>query len=352
MSKSGSENLLNTPQPQMQIKPIQVIELEGPRIKGYVGILTRLIEGARLNKYFPDPSSLNNLLHFLVPENNQGFYNKLLINRETGMPIEKEISKIITDKQLSEKTLKSQSEECLQREYDENPVPVNERRLRRFRYHKDLAAKEIPQMFKIEMKLRSVDTEKYVAFFNVVLDRFDMSTSLFSRYTLVVGQKDPQWSKPNVILVGEELKYTKDFRYQLSRYTVDEAEFAFILLNDLKHVVVEEVQRCRIGPLYFRGVNIPKGMEEIFEKHPDTFILSLPTDRASIHIKEDRNDDPLSQMYRDALEPEARELRDIKARQTGYHVYKERKFVCTRNAIKDFREFLKRRGGRCVVYGI
>lgn len=334
-----------------KIKKIQTIVLDGDRVEGYIKILTRLLSGARLNKFFPPHQQMINLLHFMIPKNNRGFYNKLRINRDTGFPVEKEISRVITDWQISGKTLKENTEMELEERYGQNPVEVNERRLRRFRYHRDLSQKKILNMFRLEMALRSLDTEKYIAFFNVTLDRFDASTSLFSRYTMVVGQEDPQWGRSQVLLNGDDLKYTKNFRNLMSKYTIDEAEFAFVLLNDLKHVVVEEVQRCRIGPLYFKGVRIPKGMDEIFKKHPDAFILSLPTDRASLHIKEDKNNDPLTIMYRDALEPDARELRDEKAKQIGYSVYKERKFVCSRKAVSDFRKFLKKRGARCVVYG-
>jgi len=333
------------------IKKIQTIILDGERVKEYINILTNLLFGARLNKFFPPKQKLINLLHFMIPENNRGFYNKLRINRDTGFPVEREITRVITDWQISPKTLKENTEIELEERYRQNPVEVNDRRLRRFRYHRELSQKEILNLFSLDMNLRSLDMEKYIAFFNVILDRFDASSSLFSRYTMVVGQEDPRWGRSQVILDGDDLKYTKNFRNLISKYTIDEAEFAYVLLNDLKHVVVEEVQRCRIGPLYFRGVRIPGGMEEIFKKHPDAFILSLPTDRASLHIKEDKNNDPLTVMYRDALDPDARELRDKKAEQIGYCVYKERKFVCSRKAVSDFRKFLKNRGARCVVYG-
>jgi len=286
---------------KLKINKVQSIILEGEQVEAYVNLLTRLIDGARLNKFFPDPVKVTNFFNFLIPENNYGFYDKIHINRDTGFPIEKDVSRVIVDKRTSGKTLKEDTEEELEARYKKNRSPVNDRRLRRYRYHRDLASRDIQPLFDIEMKLRMVDTEKYTAFFN---------------------------------------------------NTIDESEFAFILLNDLEHVVVEEVQRCRIGPLYFRGLNIPGGMEEIFEKHPGAFILSLPTDRASIHIKKDKNNDPLTQMYRDALDPGARELRDQKAEMTGYCVYKERKFVCTKNVLTDFRKFLKERNARCVVRGV
>ena len=334
------------------VKKIETILLEGEQVIGYVKLLMRLINGARINKFYPDPIKVRNLLSFLLPEKNYGFYDTIEINRNTGFPVEKDVSRVIVDRQIAPKTLRESNEEELVKRYEENPIPVNDRRLRRYRYHKDLMDSSIPDVFDLELKLRMVDTEKYIAFFNNIIDRYDPDSSLFVRYTMVIGQEDSQWGRNSVLLDGDRLKFTKKFRYLTSKYAIDEAEFAFILLNDLEHIVVEEVQRCRIGPLYFRGLNIPQGMEEIFEKHPGAFILSLPMDRASITIKEDKNNDPLSVMYRDVLEPGAQELRDKKAEMIGYHVFKERKFVCSRDVVRDFRKFLADRGARCVVRGV
>jgi hypothetical protein len=334
------------------IKTPRHIELDGQRVEAYCRMLIRLVEGGRLNAFFPDPGRLKRMLEFFIPGKNYGFYDKLVISEDTGLPVEKEVSRLITDRQLAEKTLTTETELSLKNELARNPAPVNERRLRRFYYHRDLFSVEIPQILDISLKLRSVDTEQYTAYFNIVIDRYDAPTSTFARYTLTAGQQDSRWKQSQVVMVGDDLKYTQNFRNLISKYTVDESEFAFILLNDLEHVVVEEVGRSRVGPLYFRGVNTPKGMEPLFEKHPDAFILSLPTDRASINLEEDKNLDPLSIMYRDILEPAARELRDRKALQTGYHVYKERKFVCSANILADFRSFLKSNGAKCVVYGV
>ncbi|MCE1248830.1 MAG: hypothetical protein LWY06_19500 [Firmicutes bacterium] len=312
----------------------------------------KLIENANLNAFFPDGKALINMMDFFIPDRNYGFYERLVISEDTGLPVEKELTRLITDRQLAAQTLKNETEAALEDELSRNPAQVNKRRLKRFYYHKDLFSVSIPPMIDIKLKLRSVDTEKYTALFNVVVDRFDLSTSIFSRYTLTAGQKDSKWKQAQVQMVDDEIKYTQGFRNIVSQYTVDEAEFAFILLNDLENIVVEEVSRSRVGPLYFRGTKIPEGLEHIFSKHPDAFILSLPTDRASIHLQEDKNLDPLAVMYRDVLEPGARELRDRKAKQTGYHVFKDRKFVCTNGVLEDFRQFLKDRGAKCVVYGI
>jgi hypothetical protein len=334
------------------VKKTPTLTIKGDKIKQYVEIVTKLIKGGKTSKFYPDITRICNLFYFLVPENNYNLYDSIEINQDTGLPTEKDITRVVVDRNLAPDVISKDSLQELEKNVKNRGIEADVRRLNRWLYHNDILKYPLPAPLDLILKLRMIDTDKYTAFFNAEVERFDLASEMFAKYTLVVGQKDIRWKSPSVQVVGDDLKYTEKFRNTLSECTVNEAEFAFILLNDLPAVVIEEVQRCRIGPLYFNGVRIPEGMEEIFDKHLDTFILSLPSDRASIHIKEDRNNDPLVQLYRDTLTPENRELRDEKAEVTGYHVFKERKFVCTRNALNDFRKFLAERSAKCVVYGV
>lgn len=333
------------------IRKSPVITLKGDELRAYVDVLKRLIGGGRTSKFFPDAAAICNMMSFYLTENCHGLYDSLEINRDTGFPSEKEITRIVTDLQLAPRTLAEDPESVLRERAQKTPSDVNTRRLGRHLYHKALMERPLPSLLSLRLQLRSLDTEKYIAFFNAELDKFDPSGSLFTRYTLVVGQHDSRWNQ-QVLLQGDDIKLTRNFRNLISRYTADEAEFAFVLLNDLPDVTVEEVQRCRIGPVYFRGVRIPEGMEPLFQAHPQGFILSLPTDRASISQKEDVNNDPLASLYRDTLGPDEKKTRDAKAAQMGYRVFKERKLICTRPMLEPLRKFLKDRGARCVVYGV
>ena len=336
---------------KLKIRNSPLITLSGETLQNYVKILKRLVRGGRTNKYFPDGAAFCNMLDFYLPENNHGMYDTLEINLDTGLPSEKEVTRLVTDRQIAPKTMKEDPEAKLRQRATSTPSQVNVRRLNRYLYHKELLDTPILPLMDLKLKLRSVDTDQYIAYFNVEVLRLDVADSLFAKYTLVAGQSDSRW-KQQVHVAGDELKYTGKFRNLISRYSVDEAEFTFILLNELEDVAVEEVQRCRLGPLYFRGARIPVGMEALFKAHPDAFILSLPTDRVSIHIKEDANNDPLSGLYRETLDPEDKKMMDEKAKDMDYNVYKERKFVCTRSVLRDFRKFLKERKARCVVYGV
>lgn len=335
----------------VKIKKSPVAVLSGEKLNTYVRMVIRLVKGGRLNKFFPDPSAFCKMMEFYLPEKNFGLYDNLEINLDTGLPSEKEITRLVSEREIAPKTLKEEPLKNLEEKAQSSPSEVNRRRLNRFLYHRDLLSAESLPLLDIGLKLKSLDTEKYVAYFNVEVTRFDISESLFAKYTMVAGQEDSHWNQ-QILLSGDSIKYTRNFRNLISRFTVDEAEFAFVLLNDVEKVSVEEVQRCRIGPLYFRGSRIPEGMEELFEKHPDAFILALPTDRATVNMSGDKNNDPLSVIFRDSLEPALKAMMEEKARLMNYHIYKDRKFVCTRSVLSDFSRFLKDRGARCVVYGV
>jgi hypothetical protein len=334
------------------IKKTPTLTIRGDKIKPYVEIVRKLIRGGRPSKFYPDIGQLCSLFHFLIPENNYNTFDSIEINYDTGLPTEKTVTGIMVDRKLAPKVISEDCIENLRKQAENRGSEADIRRLNRYFYYRDIMNHSLPLPIDVRLKLRTIDTARYTAFFNAEIERFDLVSEMFAKYTLVVGQKDLCWKSSQVHLDGDNLRFTEKFRNLLSECTVNEAEFAFILLNDLPAVTIEEVQRCRIGPLYFKGVKIPEGMQEIFDKHPDTFILSLPSDRASIHIKEDCNNDPLVRMYRDTLSPESRAIRDEKAEITGYHVFKERKFVCTGNALNDFRKFLAKHSAKCVVYGI
>ena len=335
-----------------QQKKLPVHILRGAQAETYSQVVAAMLNAARLNKFFPDPSLLLNMVSFLSPSRSHGLYDALEINVSTGLPSEREVVRIITDKELGLKQLKEATREELEEAFRSNPSEVNRRRLSRYRYYKDLAGAAVPQLFAIDMKLRSIEVKKNTAHFTVVLDRFDASENLFVRYTILLRQTDSRWTRAQIELSGDDFTYTENFRNAIAKCTSSESEFAFVPLNDLRNVAVEEVMRARIGPLYLSGVQCPKGIDRLLEEAPGSFILSLPTDRTSVSIREDRNNDPFSMLYRDFLSEEAREVHAEKARVLNYHVYKDRKFICTRNIEELLRTFLKNINARNVVIAI
>lgn len=310
----------------------------------------RLLQAGRLNRFFPDPEALDNLFRLLSPTNSRGQHPELEISLKTGLPSEPAIGRLLADAELSAKFLQGVDRGALRRK--ESPSEVDRRLLQRAEFHEDLLKSRLPRRTNLELALRRVEQDRQMAYFTTVFERYDPTEGLFVRYTVQLYQHHGRWSKALVELQGDDMEYTTPFRNVISRYHSDEAEFAYILLSELPAITVEEVVRARVGPLWFSGVEAPPDIDALLREHPGSFILHFPSERAAGAIKQDLNNDPFSRMYRESLTPAAREVAEKKAQQLGYHVYKERKFACTRQIAGPLGELLKAKGARCVIYPV
>ncbi len=316
----------------------------------YLAMLRRLLQAGRLNRFFPDPARLEALWGFLAPSGGFGTWPGLEINLRTGLPAEPAVGRILSQQEASSRFLAGVDLPVLEAKAD--PSPAEQRLLEQARYHQELQRASLPRWSRLDLALRRVEADRRRAFFTTVFDRFDASEELFARYTVQLYQHHGRWTRNLVELQGDDLEATGPFRTVISRYHSDEAEFAFVLLSELPAITVEEVVRCRVGPLWFEGVEMPPAVASLLAAHPGSFILHFPTDRAGLTVREDGNRDPFSVLWRQVLQPEARELAEKKAGELGYHVHKERKFACTRAVAGPFSEWLKQRGARCVVYPV
>ncbi|HXE71968.1 MAG TPA: hypothetical protein VNO81_04845 [Candidatus Nitrosotenuis sp.] len=317
--------------------------LSGESAQVYLAMLRRLLEGGRLNRFYPDPRALDNLYRMLARR------PSLEVDLHTGLPNEPMVGGILAEQEAAERFLAGIDGPGLAARQDEAARRLAEQ----VAYYQELRGLTLPRRSHMEMWLRKVDQQRRRAYFMVVFERFDPGEGLFTRYTVQLSQQHGRWSRPQVELKGDDLEATTAFRDVISRYHSDEAEFAFILLSEVPHIEVEEVVRCRVGPLWFGGIYMPPEVDQLLARHPGSFLLHLPCERASRSLKQDLNQDPFALMYRDSLpEAQARELAEAKARQLGYRVFKERKFCCTRSLAEPFKEFLAARGQRCVVYGV
>jgi hypothetical protein len=323
--------------------------LAGERLEQYLRLLDTLLEAGRLNRFFPDPAEVRNVYRFLSPANNEANYPTALIDLRSGLPAETEVSRVLTDAEVARDAVKRNTLEALEAEVQSTGSDAARRRLSRFRYQQALARAPLPSPFGLSLALRRVDPDNRTAHFTVTFDRFDMGDGVFVRYTILLAQTDSRWTRPQVELVGDDLKYTENFRNAISRFTVDEAEFAFLLLSDLRGVRVEDVIRCRVGPLYFRGMQLPGPWEPLFETNKGGMVMHFPSERAGRTVAQDGSNDPMGMLYREFLSPQAREGVEPRVRELGYKVWKERKFACTREVADALRTFLADRGFKCLI---
>lgn len=316
--------------------------VEGEALERYLRRLTALIEAARLNHFYPDPRRLRNVYEAMLPTSVRP---TLKIDPRTGMPAESEVSRVFTDARLACEAVEPAPPGAQQ-------SAAAQRVRARQSYHAYLRAHPPGEPTSLALKLRRVEGDEKKASFTVVFDRFDLAEAVFTRYTIQLAQVSDNWKRQQVELVGDDLSYTANFRNAISRFTSDEAEFAFLLLSDLPNVEVHEVVRGRVGPMFVRGAEMPPDFAGLITDD-DAAILHLPLDRAGIDVTRDGCGDPLAVLYRDFLRQTAgaenADPVEQRARQLGYHVWKERKLCCTLDVAEPLSRVLEARGGRCVV---
>lgn len=342
-SSSTSETIA----PSFERDPIQL--LKGSQAEVYCQLLEGLIKGGRPNSFFPSGRGMENLVYLLRPSTNRGLSDEIQVNLRTGLPNEPNIGRVIADKDVCGKILRSHDVDSVHQREDE----ASKRLVQRIEYYHDVAKRELPDRFRLDLKLKRTNEQEQTADFIALFERFDPGEGVFTRYTIHLRHQNVRWAKPKVELLGDDLRYTEEFRNVISRYSSHEAEFAFILLSDVAGITVEEISRGRIGPLWMTGVSAPEPIEELLKAHPGNAILNFPYEKVfvpEVEGKTDENRDPFSRLYRTSLSQENRELADARAKSLGYIVHKERKFACTRPILAPLKELMVKLGKPCVVY--
>lgn len=323
--------------------------LKGEQAEAYCNLLESLIRGGKPNNFFPSGRGLTNLVYLLRPSTNRGLSDEIRINLRNGLPHEPDVGRVIADKDICEKVLRSHDLATVRSRVDE----ASKRLVNRLDYYLDVQKRDLPERFRLDLKLKRIDEAATIADFIAVFERFDPGEGVFTLYQIHLRHQSDRWSKPKVELLGDDLRYTEEFRNVISRYSSDEAEFAFILLSDVSGITVEEISRGRIGPLWMKGITCPPPIAELLEKYPGEAILNFPFEKVFVPEKDDKEDanrDPFGRLYRPSLSQENRELADARAKKLGYVVHKDRKFACTRNILGPLRKLCADLGHPCVIY--
>lgn len=305
--------------------------VSGDAADAYVVRLLAAIDVARLNAFYPPAAPLRNHISFLGPAGSSGVHAELRLSPATGLPTAREILRVKIDRDLAAGLLADAARRA--------PPEPGSALARRIDYYARLCRCEVMPVNRMTIDLRRQLPEQGRALFRVVLDRFDLAGGGFARYTILLAQRDSFWRRPHVIVDDADLAApTEGFRRVVGRFAAHEAELAFILLSGLDGIEVEDVRRCRIGPLLMPGVQgVGAALEALLDPARTVeaaasppWILCFPEDRAGLEVVEHSAGDPLAGLYRDALSEPARELVDRTADRLGYRVAKRRKFVCAR----------------------
>ncbi|MDO8805986.1 MAG: hypothetical protein Q7R35_16335 [Elusimicrobiota bacterium] len=317
--------------------------LSGENLEGYCRTLSALILAGRLNSSYPDPYVCSAYISCLAPSLRRGVYGGINLDRRTGLPVLNDVLSVKIDKDLAPAFIASQEERLAAGR------SLAERSAAKLEYFRRLGQVVLKPLNRVEVKLRRVDRESGSAFFEVVYDAYAISPALFTRYCLLLEQKDAVWASAFLERSGDYSEPTMDFRMKLEKYAQDESELMFLIMGGIKGVRVEEISRARIGPFWSAQTGFPPAWPQA---SPGDAVLHFPLDRASLELKADINNDPFEGMYREFLSGEAKDLIEARVKNLGYRVHKDRKFACTKSAEPALRRLLAASTARNIIYAI
>jgi hypothetical protein len=310
-----------------------------------VARVVRAVAAARLNSFFPPDACLRAHFGFLGGAGSHHLYPELHLAALNGLPTAREILRVKIDRDLAGPFLAEATGGRAPR--------ADGRMARRVDYYRRLAASEVMPVHRMRVELRQQLPDRNRALFRVTFDRFDLAGNQFVRYTILLGQHDRFWRRRKLVVDDAELAApTEGFRNTVARFAAHEAEVAFVLLSKVDGIEVEDVRRCRVGPLLLPGLPADPALAALLGADPveaAPWILCFPEDRAGIEVAANAGRDPLAPLLRDAVSEPSRELYDAMAARLGYRVAKSRKFVCPAPLAAPLDQLCRRVGAPSII---
>ena len=319
---------------------IPTMRLDDAQTDAYLAAFESTMRAARLNTQYPDGRLLARMANVWSSKVHGGLYSGLELVARTGLPTYKVWSRAQTDITIAANQLQTLGDPAvLQRKAQTHPDSAHTRNWTRYTYYSAIKEAPIAPLGEMNVAVRRVDRARRSATFNVVLDKLDAS-GVFVRYSIDVEQ------------TGDEAIATVDkrdlannsegFRALIYQFTSLDAEFTFVKLASMAGLRVERVIKGTIGPFYVEAMARP-------EKMPSQgLVASFGLDMAAIDVESTKLNDPLA----GTMNPETRATYDRLGSKLGYHIFKDRKFVCPRAQVDAMKAFCEARGTRNVIYGV
>ncbi len=318
-------------------------ELQGP----YVDTVAEVLRTARLNAYYPDWRRLVAHLRAMTPAVHRGLYPTLLLDLRSGLPAYQEWVRVQSDAQLAPRVLADLGDRDALAAKAEK-ADIYAKQLRKWDYHKDLEGIRLAPLGDMQVRLRRVEPSERTAYFNVILDKLDVS-GLFVRYTIDLAQTAEWWTRPMLTLDEETARHTEGFKSLVYRFTSLDAEFAYFKLVAVGGLKVERVFKGTVGPLYFAGRPYEDPLGRLVRNADSGVVATFGLDMVAGDLEASRDNDPILDLFEASLSEQAREDYERARARLGYKVFKDRKFVVTPNFRAPVLEFCRRAGTRNLV---
>ncbi len=315
----------------------------------YITRAINLLKRSRLNSHYPDARALMSHIQALAPNIHQGLYPGVEMHARSGLPTYKEWTRVQTDVLLAPDQLRQLGDRStLAEKATRQPDGIFAKQLKKIDYYTALHNRPLATLGDMRVALRRVDTTQNKAWFNVVLDKLDVS-GLFVRYTIDLSQQSSAWNKPVVTLDKETAQHTQAFQSLIYKFTSLDAEFTYVKLASIQGLEIERVIKGVIGPFYIDHTIIPQTLQPLF-KAPDHHLGMFSVDMIAHDIPEDRQNDPLESFFSEKLSPDAQAGYQRARAQMGYKRFKDRKFVAHRAMLPALRQFCEQHNTRNIIY--
>ena len=321
--------------------------LRGEHSDAYVDALRHAVAAARLNALFPPGRRLLAHLAFLGARGSEGLYPDLCLSRASGLPSAFDVLRVNVDHGLAREFLAKLGPA-------HHRTPDTAAMARRLAYYQRLHQHVVMPLNSMEVDLRQQLPQERAALFRIVLDRYDMRRGQFVRYTILLGQRHRLWRRRQMTVDDSDLvAATEEFRRAVGLLSFHGARQAFEMLDAAEQLEVEDVRRCRVGPVFMPGLQMGEALAALLDPRtgpcaggPTPLVLCLPEDRASVEVASHSGRD-LPALLRGQGEVAPAGQRS--PRDAAYHVARGCKLVCPPPLVEPLRRLCRELGAPSVV---
>ena len=325
--------------------------LAGDEEAAYVRALQTILRSARLNNQYPDARTLASHISALDPAIHRGLYPYVEADLRTGLPSYREWTRVQTDVRLAPEQLQQLGpREVLEDKARRSPESaIHAKQLTKHDYYSSLTKVQLTPLGDMKVVLRRLEPKERRAHFHVILDKLDVS-GVFVRYSIDLAQTDDAWTERVVVLDEEAARHTEVFRSLVYKFTSYDAEFTFVKLATIGNLTVERVIKGVIGPFCFPWVHGPERLQPMLS--PGQYVAMFALDMAAVDLAADRDNDPFEDLIIARLSPEARDGYEQARQRYGYRVFKDRKFVVSRELVEPLRAICAEEKTKNIIYPV
>lgn len=313
-----------------------VVQLRDDDAEQYCEVVAKAIRGAKLSHAFPDAKSTANHIRLMAPSVHRGLYDGIELNRESGLPTYRMWARVQADIAASKTELpRLGAREAWAAKAERGDI--YKKQLAKFDYYSTIVDQRSASIGDVSVSVRKIDDTH--GSYHVVLDKLDVSGA-FIRYAIDLTQTHDS----EMIEVRQEAllgAQTSALHGLVYKFAALNSTFTFAKLSSIPGIHTESVQKGTIGPIYFPwSAKIPAALRPLVEDQG--WVATFSIDHAARDILTSKWNDPIVA---------ERDFSEI-SNELGFRVFRDRKFVVSRERRRDLEQALKTTGFKNIQYAV